>query len=327
MSDTVLDVRHLTVEIRQGNEPLVPVRDVSFSVKQGRITGLIGESGCGKTMAARAVMGLLKPNCRIAEGTIVFDGRDITHLSPQERSSLSGDQMSMIFQEPMTALNPLMKAGDQVEEVLRIHRKLSPEEARDRTVDLFREVGIPDSEKRMNAYPHELSGGLRQRVMIAMAMILKPKLLIADEPTTALDVITEAQILKLMKQLCREGTGILLISHNPGVIAEVCDEVSVMYAGTIAEQADVYELFDHPLHPYTRGLFSAVRSLREDPDELSSIPGSVPDLSRRFRGCVFSDRCPCSMVSCMERKPDMKDIGNGHLLRCHQKGEPNESAH
>jgi len=317
MPESVLEVSHLTVAVTDGDEVLRPVRDVSFSVRKGKITGLVGESGCGKSMTARAIMGLLKKNCRIDGGTILFDGRDITHLSAKERCALSGNEMSMIFQEPMTSLNPLMKAGAQVEEALVIHRGIRSKEAKEKTIEIFREIGIPDPEKRVNAYPHELSGGLRQRVMIAMAMICHPKLLIADEPTTALDVIVEAQILNLMKKLCETGTGILLISHNPGVIAAVCDDVSIMYAGTIAEQADVYDLFDHPLHPYTRGLFAAVKSLGEDVEVLASIPGTVPDPGSLPKGCVFSSRCASCMEVCRTAMPKMFRPKEDHSVLCH----------
>ena len=317
MTDTVLEVSHLSVGIREGKQMIIPVQDVSFNVQKGKITGLTGESGCGKTMAARAVMGLLKKNCMITAGTIRLDGKDITDISEQERCALSGNDLSMIFQEPMTSLNPLMKAGRQVEEALQIHQNISSQEARRRTIELFREIGIPDPEKRINAYPHELSGGLRQRVIIAMAMICKPKLLIADEPTTALDVIVEAQILRLMKQLCEAGTGILLISHNPGVIAQVCDEVSIMYAGNIVEQGDVFELFDHPMHPYTRGLLSAVHSLREDPGTLTSIPGTVPDIRHRPEGCAFCERCGVKMDICRHRVPEPAETEAMHMVRCH----------
>ncbi|MBR2793392.1 MAG: ABC transporter ATP-binding protein [Solobacterium sp.] len=329
MTDTVLEVSHLTVSIPMGKEVYPAISDVSFSVQSGKITGLVGESGCGKSMTARAIMGLLKPNCRITEGTILFDGKDISHASAKERCDLSGNQMSMIFQEPMTSLNPLMKVGRQVEEALRIHTKISAAEAEKKTVEIFREIGIPDPEKRLRAYPHELSGGLRQRVMIAMAMICHPKLLIADEPTTALDVIVEAQILSLMKQLCESGTGILLISHNPGVIAQVCDDVSIMYAGTIVEQADVYELFDHPMHPYTQGLFSAVHSLSEDRGELDVIPGTVPDITHRPSGCGFCTRCTQVKQLCESSFPVMHEPIDSHRVRCHlfDGKESHEHAH
>ena len=261
MEQKTLEIRSLSVQFRTEKGVITPVNDVSLEVPEGRIVGVVGESGCGKTMTARAVMGLLRFPGRITGGSVFLCGREITGLPEKEKRRLRGAEMSMIFQEPMTSLNPVIRVGRQVEEAVRLHTDCTRAEAKERTMEMFREVEIPEPETRYNCYPHQLSGGLRQRVIIAMAMICRPKLLIADEPTTALDVTVEAQILKLLEKLRDAGTSVLLISHNLGVIARVCDLVYVMYAGRIVEHAETAELFEKPLHPYTRGLFRSVASL------------------------------------------------------------------
>ena len=248
-TELTLNIAHLSVGIKTDNGLIKPVNDISLEIPRGKIVGIVGESGCGKSMTARAVMGLLPPAAKIAEGSILLDGNELTGYTEDQLCDVRGSEVSMIFQEPMTSLNPVMKVGRQVDEVIRVHRKVPMDEARKMTIEMFRAVGISEPEERYECYPHQLSGGLRQRVMIAMAMIMKPSLLIADEPTTALDVTVEAQILRLMKELNKSGTSILLISHNLGVIAQVCDYVYVMYAGQFVEEADVYALFDDPLHP------------------------------------------------------------------------------
>ena len=320
--ENTLEVRHLCAGFFTQKGEVKAVQDVSLTVPAGKIVGIVGESGCGKSMTARAIMGLLRYPGRVTGGEIRLGGRDILHLSRKEIAALRGSEISMIFQEPMTSLNPVIRVGKQVEEVIRVHMKISGEEARRRTLEILKAVGIPEPEKRYSAYPHQLSGGLRQRVMIAMAMICRPKLLIADEPTTALDVTGEAQILQLMKQLCRQGTSILLISHSLGVIAQLCDEVYVMYAGRIVEQADVFTLFDKPAHPYTRGLLGAVSSLRSDTQVLETIPGVVPNLLHLPEGCSFSLRCDrCGKGEdaslCEGQMPPLREIAPGHSVRCH----------
>ena len=259
---------------------VVPAVDgVSIDVPQGKIIGLVGESGCGKSMTAMSVMGLLRHPGKIVGGTILLEGREITRLSKKERSHVRGNEISMIFQEPMTSLNPVYPVGKQVREAILLHQKVTKEEAKQRVIDIFKEVGIPEPEKRYYSYPHQLSGGLRQRVMIGMAMVCRPKVMIADEPTTALDVTIEAQILGLMKRLRDDlGTSIILITHNMGVVAEVCDYVYVMYAGNVMEQAETFELFERTEHPYTQGLLKSIPKLDRKEERLYTIEGVVPNL-------------------------------------------------
>ena len=316
MDRNTLEIRGLSVSIPTLRGVIRPVSDVSLDVPAGKIVGIVGESGCGKSMTARAVMGLLRNPVRITGGSIRLCGREIGSLPEKERRKLRGAEMSMIFQEPMTSLNPVVRVGRQVEEAIRLHTSCSREEARNRTLEIFREVEIPEAETRLNCYPHQLSGGLRQRVMIAMAMVCRPKLLIADEPTTALDVTVEAQILKLIERLRDGGTSVLIISQNLGVIANVCDAVCVMYAGRIVEQADTCTLFDRPMHPYTRGLFRSVTSLREGAETLEIIPGVVPNLLRLPAGCAFSPRCADCQAPCEAREPDLTMPEPGHSVRC-----------
>ena len=322
MEQNTLEIKHLNVIFPHPKGTVRAVNDVSLTVPAGKIVGIVGESGCGKSMTARAVMGLVKKPGQVAGGSIFLDGRDITGISEAERCKMRGNEVSMIFQEPMTSLNPVIRVGKQVEEALRAHRHVTAEEAKKQGLAIFEAVGIPDAERRYGCYPHQLSGGLRQRVLIAMAMICRPKLLIADEPTTALDVMVEAQILQLMKTLCGRGTSILIISHNLGVIAQICDYVYVMYAGRIVEQADTFELFDHPAHPYTRGLLSAVSSLRGGGAELQTIPGVVPNMLHLPQGCSFSLRCAECLDRCADEMPEFREISPGHLVCCHLAADP-----
>lgn len=295
---------------------LYPVDGVDLEIPRGRIVALVGESGCGKSMMANSVMGLLPQGGRVSDGSISFCGNDFLALSAEQRRRLYGDRLTLIFQEPMSSLNPVIRVGPQVEEVLRLHKQISKSEAEAEVVEMFRSVGIPEPEKRYRCYPHELSGGLRQRVMISAAMICKPDLLIADEPTTALDVTIEAQILQLMRRLqCESGSSVLLITHDLGVVAEICDLVYVMYAGKIVETADVYELFHKPSHPYTRGLLGSLPS-RNDGKRLQSIPGTVPMLSEMPEGCRFAPRCKYATDECRQMLPDMIEIRPGHQVRC-----------
>ena len=316
MDEKTLEIRNLTVCFRTDKGESRPVNDVSLEVPAGSIVGIVGESGCGKSMTARAVMGLLPYPGKVTGGTVRLCGREITALPEKERRKLRGSEISMIFQEPMTSLNPVVKAGKQVEEAIRLHMECSREEARSRTLEMFRKVEIPEAETRYNCYPHQLSGGLRQRVMIAMAMVCQPRLLIADEPTTALDVTVEAQILLLLERLRNAGTSVLIISHNLGVIAKVCDYVYVMYAGRIVEQAEAKVIFDKPTHPYTRGLFRSVASLREGRETLETIPGVVPNLLRLPAGCSFSLRCGQCMETCEKNVPELLEAEPGHRVRC-----------
>lgn len=316
MEQTTLEVSRLTVSFQTEKGVILPVNDVSLSVPEGKIVGIVGESGCGKSMTARAIMGLLRFPGKVTGGKILLCGREITQLPEKERRRLRGSEISMIFQEPMTSLNPVVKVGRQVDEAVRLHTNCTRAEAKQKTLNIFREVEIPEPEARYDCYPHQLSGGLRQRVMIAMAMVCRPKLLIADEPTTALDVTVEAQILKLLEKLRDGGTSVLIISHNLGVIARVCDLVYVMYAGRIVEHAETETLFARPLHPYTQGLFSAVSSLRAGGETLKTIPGVVPNLLRLPKGCSFSLRCGRCGGDCENNVPELREMEPGHAVRC-----------
>ncbi len=313
----VLNVEHLCTSFFTQNGEVKAVNDVSISVPRGKIIGIVGESGCGKSMTARSIVRLLRYPGRIVSGSINLAGKELTELSEHEMSTVRGEEIGMIFQEPMTSLNPVMRVGLQVREALLLHRKVTPQEAKAEVLRIFRKVGISEPERRYNCYPHELSGGLRQRVMIAMAMICRPKLVIADEPTTALDVTVEAQILQLMRALRDEtGSGIIIISHNLGVIAQMCDYVYVMYAGRVVEQAETFALFAHPSHPYTAGLMSAVASLERGSNELETIPGVVPNLLHLPAGCSFSPRCAECGAHCGDTMPELREVSPGHLVRC-----------
>ena len=302
-----------------GPQGLVPAVDgVDLTVPRGTIVGLVGESGCGKSVTALSVLGLLPPNGQVTAGRVAFGGRDLLTLPEGELRALRGDRIAMIFQDPMTSLNPVYPVGRQVAEVLRLHRGLDRKAAKARTVDLFHQVGIPDPAARYGAYPRQLSGGLRQRVMIAMAMACEPELLIADEPTTALDATIQAQILRLMGDLRRDhGTAILLITHNMGVVAQLCDYVYVMYAGQIVEAAETFDLFRTPRHPYTAGLLRAIPSLEGAEERLYTIPGTVPAPGAPHTGCRFCPRCDQGEGDCAASPPPLTHLGGGHLVRCH----------
>lgn len=294
------------------------VDGVDISIPAGKTVGLVGESGCGKSMTAMSIMGLVAKPGKITQGEILLQEQNLLELNRKERRQLCGDRLSIIFQEPMTSLNPVETVGRQVREAILVHNKsISKAEARDRVLDLFRQVGIPDPERRFRSYPHQLSGGLRQRVMIAMAMACNPALLIADEPTTALDVTIEAQILHLMRKLQQDhGTSILMITHNLGVVAEICDYVYVMYAGKVVEYSEVHELFRNPAHPYTQGLIRSLPKMQADQGRLYNIKGMVPDLLHLPEGCRFAPRCEYACDRCHREIPELCDIGGGHLVRC-----------
>lgn len=314
----VLEIKELKSYFYTEKGVAKAVDGVNITIPKGKIIGLVGESGCGKSMTARSIMGLLKYPGKIAGGSILFEGKDLAKLPERELRKICGNDISMIFQEPMTSLNPVLKVGRQVQETLLVHdRTIGKEEAKKRVIDMFEKVGIPEAGKRYDSYPHELSGGLRQRVMIAMAMICKPHLLIADEPTTALDVTIEAQILRLMKQLRDEtGTSVLIITHNLGVVAEICDYVYVMYAGRIVEQAPTCELFDHTAHPYTKGLMASIPRIGNNPERLHTISGVVPNLLHLPEGCTFCTRCECAVEACRKEKPVLKKVGEEHWSAC-----------
>ena len=309
-SKTLLMVENLTVGIRTGQTTFSAIEDVSFNMTEGEVLGLVGESGCGKSMTALALMGLLpQPVARVLSGRIVFNGLDLTTLSERARRRLCGDRLGMIFQEPMTSLNPVYRVGDQLVEALRAHRAIARAAAWREAVAMLDMVGIPAAPERARAYPHELSGGMRQRVMIGMALICRPKLLIADEPTTALDVSTQAQILDLLMALRRElGMAILMITHDLGVIAEVADKIAVMYAGRVVEQAKVLDLFEAPRHPYSAALLRSIPRIsgsESDNERLVTIEGTVEPPHARPSGCSFRDRCWQKKARCEQEIPPL----------------------
>jgi len=312
----VLEIENLRTSFVQAGKKLTVIEGVSLTVKPGETVGLVGESGCGKSVTSLSIMRLLGRNA-VIEGSIRFQEKELLALTEKEMESIRGNQIAMIFQEPMTALNPLHTIGKQVGEPLRRHFRVSRKEARERAIQLLREVGIPRAEEVISDYPHQLSGGMRQRAMIAMAMACRPQLLIADEPTTALDVTIQAQILELMKKLRQErGTSILLITHDLGVVAEMCHRVIVMYAGQIVEQGDVGELFAEPKHPYTQGLLRSIPSLSGDQERLNAIPGTVPMLAEMPEGCRFAPRCPHVMDICRRQNPDLFFLSDRRRCRC-----------
>ena len=317
-NNNVLEIRGLNSYFFTEKGVAPAVDGLDLDIPKGKIIGLVGESGCGKSMTAKSIMGLLKYPGRVAGGSIRFEDQDLTRLSDKELRKICGNDISMIFQEPMTSLNPVLKVGRQVRETLLVHNPtMSKAEAKQRVVEMFQRVGIPEAEKRYDCYPHELSGGLRQRVMIAMAMVCKPKLLIADEPTTALDVTIEAQILRLMKELRDEtGMSVLIITHNMGVVAEICDYVYVMYAGKIMEQAETFELFDHTMHPYTRGLLDSIPRIGQNAERLHTIPGVVPNLLHLSQGCPFSNRCEYATDQRRTEKAQLHPVAPDHQVRC-----------
>nr|WP_300093948.1 ABC transporter ATP-binding protein [Sedimentibacter sp.] len=312
---------------------VVPAVDgVSISIPKSSIIGIVGESGCGKSMTAMSIMQLIQKPGKIVGGKIQLDNENLLSYSKDQMRNIRGNKISMIFQEPMTALNPVYTVGRQVTEAITIHhREIKKEEARQKTIDIFRAVGIPEPEKRFHSYPHQLSGGLRQRVMIGMAMVCNPELMIADEPTTALDVTIEAQILMLMKNLQKErNTSILLITHNLGVVAEVCDYVYVMYAGKIMEQADTFELFKNTCHQYTDGLMKSIPKITDEKKRLYNIKGMVPNLTKLPKGCRFCPRCEKATPRCFEEEPllyKVKGEKDDHYVRCflHENSEVKEN--
>ncbi|WP_428245537.1 ABC transporter ATP-binding protein [Ferrovibrio sp.] len=314
----LLEVENLHTYFQVDGGEFRAVEGVSFQVESGRTLGIVGESGCGKSVTSLSVMGLLaKPAGRIAQGNIRFDGTDLLALPDAAMRDLRGNRVAMIFQEPMTSLNPAYTIGDQIMEGLQRHKNLSPTEARAQAIEMLRRVRIPAPEQRVDDYPHKLSGGMRQRAMIAMALACDPQLLIADEPTTALDVTVQAQILDLLRGLQRDfGTAIMLISHDLGVIAEMADSVAVMYAGRVVEEAPVAALFDAPQHPYTIGLLGSIPRLETEQDRLAAIEGSVPDPMNPPQGCRFHPRCPFVGEECLKAEPSLRDMAPGHRVAC-----------
>jgi oligopeptide/dipeptide ABC transporter ATP-binding protein len=319
--DILLEVHNLKTYFYTEDGVVKAVDGVDFSVRRGEVLGLVGESGCGKSVTSLSIMRLIGIPGKVVEGTIIFEGRNLLELSESEMVHMRGNRISMIFQQPQSSLNPVFKIGNQVAEVLQIHQRMGKEESWDKAVELLRLVGIPDAESKAHSFPHEVSGGQAQRVMIAMALALNPQLLIADEPTTALDVTIQAQILDLLRDLrTRMDTAVILITHDLGVISEMADRVAVMYAGRIVEQADIKTLFKKPIHPYTQGLMASIPVLGTVKDVLDVIPGSVPNLVNLPPGCQFAPRCRSrveyQITICTQVEPQLLPYEPDHLCRC-----------
>jgi oligopeptide/dipeptide ABC transporter ATP-binding protein len=329
MTVPLLSIRNLRTWFYTESGVARAVDGVSFDIGSGETLGIVGESGCGKSVTALSILRLIQPPGRIESGSIIeFEGKDIVTLGDEEIRDIRGNRISMIFQEPMSALNPVFTVGDQVAEVARVHAKMSRKDAWDRAVEMLALTGIPDADSRARQYPHQLSGGMRQRVLIAMALMMKPALVIADEPTTALDVTIQAQILDLLVDLQKKiGTSILMITHDLGVIAETASRVIVMYAGEVVEEADVDELFAKPHHPYTEGLMHSMPHIGHDQERLNVIPGTVPAPTEWPAGCRFRERCPYSWERCESEHPPLYQIGTSHVSRCHLAVEPERRNH
>ncbi len=322
MNQTLLDIKELSTRFHTPEGVVRAVDRVTFNIKKGSCLGIVGESGCGKSVTALSIMQLIpSPPGKISNGSIMFENRDLLGLSPNEVRGIRGKEISMIFQEPMTSLNPVYTVGNQIGETYQIHQGLSSKEAREKSIEMLSLVGIPSPQKRVDEYPHQLSGGMRQRVMIAIAMACQPKLLIADEPTTALDVTIQAQILDLMAGLQEKmDMSIMMITHDLGVIAEISDQVVVMYAGQVVEQSSVDELFEYPFHPYTQGLLGSMPKLGDKflrgKHPLQEISGQVPDLINLPVGCLFASRCPRVEKQCREALPGLTEVSSEHDVRC-----------
>ena len=318
-----LNIENLHVSFQTGKGNKLAVDGISFTVGQGEIFGLVGESGCGKSVSSMSILRLISPPGKITKGSIQVGGIDILSLSEKEMQEIiRGSKVSMIFQEPMTSLNPLITIGEQIAETLRVHKGYSKKQAKEEAIRQLKNVGIPMPEKHYSSYPHALSGGMRQRVMIAIAMACEPELLIADEPTTALDVTIQAQILELMKKVRAETkTAILLITHDLGVVADMCDRVAVMYCGRIVEEGLTKEILHHPQHPYTKGLIASIPSIDGKDILLHNIQGTVPQIYEGAVGCYFANRCEQCVEKCMHEAPVLENIGASHKVACHQYGD------
>ena len=306
----LLEVNNLRVEFPTRHGTLLALDDISFSIEPGEILGVVGESGAGKSLTGAAIIGLLEPPGRVAGGEIRFEGQRIDNLSREQMRSIRGRKIGAIFQDPLTSPNPLYTIGRQLIETIRTHLPMSEEEARQRAIKLLQETGIPAAEERIEQYPHQFSGGMRQRVVIALALAAEPKLIVADEPTTALDVSIQAQIISLLKRLCKDhGAAVMLVTHDMGVIAETCDRVAVLYAGRVAEIGPVQDVIHRPSHPYTQGLMGSIPAMGEDRERLLQIDGSMPRLNKIPNGCAFNPRCPNVMDRCRVDRPDLMDAG------------------
>lgn len=322
MADTVLKVENLKVGFRNKKNILTAIDGVSFEVKKGKVLCIVGESGCGKSVTASSILRLYsKKAMAVQGGAILFQGKDLTKCSEKEMDEIRGNRISMIFQEPMTSLNPVYTIGRQMTEIMLAHKDsgtASRPEAKKYALDMLEKVGIPSPETRFYEYPHQLSGGMRQRIMIAMALSCRPDVLIADEPTTALDVTVQAQILKLMAELQKDyETGVIMITHDMGVVASIADDVAVMYAGRVVEKNTAENIFDHTKHPYTQGLLRSIPRLDQDSERLHTIEGQVPALTELGAGCRFASRCPLCAEICRRTEPPMKETADGGQVRCH----------
>lgn len=320
----LLQVDDLTIAFAEENKQTVVVDKVNFSVKPGEVLCIVGESGCGKSVTALSLLGLLSPSARVINGSIIYEGQDLLKMSEKELDRIRGSEVTMVFQDVMNSLNPVLTIGNQLTEVIRIHMGYDRKRAHEYAIEMISKVGLSDAKAIMKKYPHMLSGGMQQRVMIAMALACKPKLIIADEPTTALDVTIQLQIMKLLVELQKEfHMSIVLITHDIGLVAELADRVIIMYAGQFMEETSVYRLFEHPAHPYTKALLESVPCIYDDPNKkLSSIPGTVPDNYQDIDGCRFYGRCPYAVPECRETQ-FYSEFTNAHLVRCHraEKGE------
>ena len=307
---SLLEVKNLVVEFPNRHGVLRALDQISFSIAPGEILGVVGESGAGKSLTGASIIGLLEPPGHVASGEILLEGERIDNLPPEKMRHIRGRRIGAIFQDPLTSLNPLYTVGRQLIETIQTHLKLPDKEARQRAIDLLKDTGIPAAEERVDHYPHQFSGGMRQRVVIALALAAEPKLIVADEPTTALDVSIQAQIISLLKNICRtRGAAVMLITHDMGVIAETCDRVAVMYAGRIAEIGPVHEVINHPAHPYTRGLMASIPDMEGDRERLNQIDGAMPRLNAIPKGCAFNPRCTQVFGRCQEERPDLMPAG------------------
>lgn len=330
MGEKIIEVNGLRTSFFTDEGEIPAVDHIDFHIKEGEILGVVGESGCGKSVTSLSIMGLVpNPPGKVVGGEIIFNGENIIHYSEKKMRRIRGNEIAMIFQEPMTSLNPLFTIGNQMIEGIKIHMKWDKKKSRSKAIEILKRVGLPRAEELMEEYPHQLSGGMRQRVMIAMAMACNPKLLIADEPTTALDVTIQSQILKLMKELNVEmNTAIMLITHDLGVVAQICERVVVMYAGKIVEEGEVSSIFKNPKHPYTKGLLKSVPDIRNKNERLYSIPGNVPKPGSIKHGCRFAERCEFAFERCSSENPELYKVDDrGHRVRCFLQIREEESNH
>ena len=327
-SEPILEIKDLCVEFQTVEGTVHAVDHLNYTLHKGEKLGIVGESGSGKSVSSLGMMQLIpNPPGRVTGGEILYHGKDLVKASEKEMQKIRGNEISMIFQEPMTSLNLIIKCGKQIAESLRLHRGMKKKEAMEEAVQMMHAVGIANPEVRAHEYPHQMSGGMRQRVMIAMALACQPQILIADEPTTALDVTIQAQILDLIRELNESmGTSVVFITHDLGVVSELCDTVIVMYTGHIVEQAPVKELFENPKHPYTRGLLNAIPRITKERNPLETIEGMVPNPNERIEGCSFSPRCPYATDQCRKAEPPMTELPDGRLVRCWQYAKENEEA-